>query len=1015
MKSLEAILVETPFIEKLQATGWTLMDSDRLERESYKEPLLVNPLIRVIKRINRKIDKESNKEIEIGEKEIWLALRELQSRGAGTENARQILQFMKNGIPVRFEKSRTVEYIRLFDYDKLDNNEFIVSRQVIHEGTERIRNDILLYINGIPLINIECKDPASLMEDWHTAYAQIKKCEKIVPELYKYVQIGMAAEQIVKHFPIVPWQDDVKKDEWKIEGKEPHDAAVDMLRPECLLDIIRFFLFMRREMGEDTKVLPRYIQYRAANKMVNRVLDNLAGKTTKNMGLIWHWQGSGKTLTMIFAATKLYHQPELENPSIFFIVDRIDLEDHLYAEYNALTITKPEIIGSIPELKRILLADQGKGKRGIMITLIHKFRPEELSSLQKELESIIGENVTTRKNIIAFIDEGHRSQYGLMAAQMRKGIFKKGFFFALTGTPINRIGKDTYTEFSYPNEGEPYLDRYFIKESIQDGFTVKIAYQPRLENESGIHLNRELLQGFLETELEEIPDIYRQPVEDGVKKRLNIIKVFLENPKRIEIIAKDIAAHFKENVDGRYMAMVVAVSRRACRIYKQELDKLLPKEYSEVVMSYQADERDSLIASYKDCVMEANPGYSTEEINDRIRDQFKEEENPRILIVTDKLLTGFDAPILQTMYLDKPLKAHRLLQAIARTNRPYKGVKDVGLIIDYVGILKDITKALEQYSETDIKGALFSTDEIVQEFVALMNTIAGMFKDIKIGSYEKDTFLSAIELLTSDETVAEGFVDTYREMRRVFEFLGPNEIKLEYFEQYKWFSKIYSYYIRMALRDQPDYATYVQKYFDKTVRYVHKTTDIQNIDNNLPVIEFGPDYLSVLEEKVADKREKAANVVFTLNRFVLVDRHQTPVTETILERVEKIIRDWKEKSKDYEAIYRDGVAIIRELQQLNVRRNQLGLSELDYSMYLKIESQWGEDTELLSHIRELSEELKKSMFPGWISQVSAKKGIEQDIRRFTRRYGKQQGKSIEEIDQLYLKLIESVKNYAGSN
>ena len=179
-----------------------------------------------------------------------------------------------------------------------------------------------------------------------------------------------------------------------------------------------------------------------------------------------------------------------------------------------------------------------------MITLIHKFRPEELSGLQKELENLPGENVTTRKNIVAFIDEGHRSQYGLMAAQMRQGIFKNGFFFALTGTPVSKIGKDTYSEFSYPAEGELYLDKYFIRESIEDGFTVKIVYQPRLEKEAGIHLDREMLRIFLETEAEEIPEGYRQPVEEGVKKRLNIIKVYLENPKRIAVIAQDIAAHF---------------------------------------------------------------------------------------------------------------------------------------------------------------------------------------------------------------------------------------------------------------------------------------------------------------------------------------------------------------------------------------------------------------------------------------------------------------------------------------
>jgi type I restriction enzyme R subunit len=367
------------------------------------------------------------------------------------------------------------------------------------------------------------------------------------------------------------------------------------------------------------------------------------------------------------------------------------------------------------------------------------------------------------------------------------------------------------------------------------------------------------------------------------------------------------------------------------------------------------------------------------------------------------------------MYLDKPLKEHRLLQAIARTNRPYKDVKEAGLIIDYVGILKDIKKALEKYSETDINGALFSTDEIGKEFEVLMDDLADMFKGVKIGAYDKDTFLSAIEVLTSDDFIAEDFVETYHKMRKVFEFLGPDNLKLEYFEHYKWFSEIYSYYMRMVLHKQPDYTTYVQKYFDKTIKYVHKTTDIIKIESNLPVIEFGPDYLKLLEEKSDNKREKAANIVFTLNRFILTDKQQTPVYESLLERVEKIIQSWKQKTKDYETIYRDGAAIIKEIQQLNAERIKMGLSNLEYSMFLKIEKLWGPDPNLISDIRQLSDDFKKSMFPGWISQISAKKNIEQDLRRFSRRYGKQHGKSVDAIDQLYLQLIESVKNYAASN
>ena len=307
-----------------------------------------------------------------------------------------------------------VKYVLLFDFEELDNNEFIVSRQVIYHGRDDIRTDIMLYINGIPLVEIECKNPASFSENWFDAYKQIKDYEKTVPELYKYVQIGVAAEQTAMYFPIVPWQEEIKVNPWKEGEKDSIDSTIEMLSKDVLMDIIRNFIFFRVEMGNATKIIARYMQYRAARKIVSRVSANLRGEDEKNKGLIWHWQGSGKTLTMIFAAHKLYHLKNLENPSIFFIVDRIELEEQLYTEFNSLDIVKPEIIGSIHELRRVLKHDDGKGKRGIMITLIHKFRVEELSELQKELEELSKqkETILTRKNVVAFIDEGHRSQYG---------------------------------------------------------------------------------------------------------------------------------------------------------------------------------------------------------------------------------------------------------------------------------------------------------------------------------------------------------------------------------------------------------------------------------------------------------------------------------------------------------------------------------------------------------------------------------------------------------------------------
>lgn len=1004
-KFTEKSLVEDYILEKLIEKGWRFVPASELERESFSEPLLLNNLVRAIKRLNA--DKG------IGDEELKHVLNELKLKGSGNEGLKQILNYLKFGVPIKFEKERVVKYVRLFDFDDMDNNEFIVSRQVVYHGRDDIRTDIMLYVNGIPLAEIECKNPASFSENWFDAYGQIKDYEKTVPELYKYVQIGIAAEQTAMYFPIVPWQEEVKANQWKEAEKDPLDSTIEMLSKDTLLDIIRNFMFFRVEMGNATKVIARYMQYRAARKIVNRVSANLKGEDEKNKGLIWHWQGSGKTLTMIFAAHKLYHLKSLENPSIFFIVDRIELEEQLYTEFNSLDIVKPEIIGSIDELRKVLKHDEGKGRRGIMITLIHKFRVEELSELQKELEELSKqkETILTRKNVVAFIDEGHRSQYGTMAGQM-KSILKNAFFFSLTGTPISKKGKDTYLEFSYPPE-EKYLDRYFITDSIQDGFTVKLVYQPRLEKE--VHLKKDMLETFLEVEFEELPDDIRDRVEEGVKKRLNAINMFLENPKRIELIARDIAEHFKENVDGKFKAMVVAASRKSCAYYKEALDKWLPKEYSEVVMTYN-ERSDTQVIQHR--ISEAKARYGEKEMDEirkEVVEKFKEEDSPKILIVTDMLLTGFDAPILQTMYLDKPLKEHRLLQAIARTNRPYKGIKEAGVILDYIGILNEFKRAFEIYSEEEIKGALSGMESLREDFSTLLDGLLALFSDIPKDSYDRQTMLRAIEVLTTDEESGKRFLEDYRELRKIFELLGPNEIKIERFSDFKWVSGIYTFYINSVMQSQLGHEMYVQKYFEKTLKYVYRTTELENLRKDLPVISFDENYLKDLEEKVKSKEEKAASIVFTLNRLVLVEKHKNPVYESLTEKVERILELWKEKTKDFERIYAEGMEVINKIEKLSQRQKELSFSDLEYSLLLNLEKNFGEENEFVPDVRELSDRLRDHIFENWAVQQTARKTVEREVRRFVRRYVKKHGLKLDELDSLYQNLMENVENYGKAS
>ena len=997
----EKSLVEDYLVNQLQALGWKFVPADDLERESLEEPLLIRNLVREIKSINLRQG--------IGDDEVRQVLNELKLRGSTVEGIKQTLGFLKYGVPVKFEKDKVVKYVHLFDYANPKNNELVVSRQVsFRAGDARIRADIVLFVNGVPIVIIECKNPTDLSVSWVDAYRDIKDYEKSAPELSKYLQIGVAVEQTAKYFPIVPFAEDVETDEWKSGDKDSLDSMLDLLAPEVLLDIIGNYLFFRVERGKATKVIARYMQYRAAEKLVQRALAYARGKDTKNKGLVWHWQGSGKTLTMIFAAHKLFQHSEMANPSLIFIVDREELEQQLYQEFGALDVFKAEIVGSVEDLRRVLRHDEGRGKRGIFITLVHKFQPGDLVELQKELEELSEgrETVMDRKNVVAFVDEGHRTQYGLLAAQMRE-ILKSASFFAFTGTPIAKIGRDTYEAFSYPKE-EPHLDKYFITDSISDGFTLRIVYQPRLEKD--VHLNKELLDSFLEVEFEEIPEEIRDQVKERVKKRINLIRAILKNPERVKQVAEDVALHFKDQVDDRFKAMLVAVDREACVAYKRALDRLLPKEYSEVVMTYTQHDPKQVEEYFVD-LRQRFPGMEVEEINRNVTEGFKDDANPRILIVTEMLLTGFDAPKLQTMYLDKPLKEHRLLQAIARTNRPLGELKRFGVVIDYVGILKEFHRAFELYNKDDIKGALQDASELRREFVENVASVLALFEKIPRDKFDRTSMLSAIEVVTASDANRKKFLSGFKDVRHLFELLGPNAVKLKHLQEYKWLCAVFDYHTRMVSREEVERLP-VEQFFQKTLKYIYRSTELENLNRELPSIEFGPGYLQELEKKVKNKEEKAANIVFALNRFVLTDRHRNPVVESLAEKVQRLVARWREKTKDFESLYREGVDLFQDYLRLTERQRKLGFTDAQFGVLLALETALEKKAKLDEDVRNLWKSVDELLFPGWLTQSAGRKNVERVVRKFLRRYVKERGLSLKELDELNGRIMEVLKQHA---
>jgi type I restriction enzyme R subunit len=331
-------------------------------------------------------------------------------------------------------------------------------------------------------------------------------------------------------------------------------------------------------------------------------------------------------------------------------------------------------------------------------------------------------------------------------------------------------------------------------------------------------------------------------------------------------------------------------------------------------------------------------------------------------------------------------------------------------------MLREFKKAFEMYHEKDIQGVLYNRDEIRAEFIAKLNELLELFVDIPKDEYDRKTLIKAVELLTTEEEKGKKFQEDYRTMRKLFQLMGPDLIKAEFFSTYKWLSAIYVYYTKTVIRSQPSYERYVKKYFDKTVKYVHKTTELEKLEKDLPTITFDQNYLKKIEQDLESKEEKAANIVFTLNRLGLVERHKNPVYIPLLKKVENILKLWKEKTKDFERIYKEGVETLDELQTLTKRQSDLGFSNLEYSLLLTLEDKFEPDKQLETDVIDLSALLKEHVFPGWIIQTTARKKVERELRRFVRRrYIKRYGAGLEELNDLTQKLIENVKNYDTSS
>jgi type I restriction enzyme, R subunit len=655
--------------------------------------------------------------------------------------------------------------IRFIDFANPESNQFVVAQQVTFvQGHVEVRFDLVLFVNGVPLVVIEAKTPVRKAVSWVDGAIQIHDdYERNAPRFFVPNAFSIATEGKKLRFGAIrmplllwgPWRSD---DPDLVNLSEVEQAAAELLDPLTVLDILASFtVFAADRKHRKIKVIPRYQQYEATNRIVDRVL---AGQPRK--GLIWHFQGSGKSLLMVFAAQKLRLHPALGNPTVVIVVDRLDLDTQISATFHSHDI--PNLVGAATRKDLQTLLDQDARK--VIITTIHKFG---------EAKGVLND----RGNIIVLVDEAHRTQEGDLGVAMREAL-PNGFLFGLTGTPINRRDRNTFWAFGADEDERGYMSLYSFVDSVRDGATLPLHFEARMVE--------------LRVDREAINDAYHQlsgrlsdEDQDQLAQRAANLGVLVKAPERVRRICEDIASHYSEHIEPNgFKAQVAVFDREACLLYKEQLDEVLGPDSSAVVMSPSKKGTEGWLPLYEKWKAHFDRSKDDEE---KLLDRFRDPGDPlQILIVTSKLLTGFDAPILQAMYLDRPLRDHNLLQAICRTNRTYPE-KTHGLIVDYLGIFDDVARALN-FDEKEVQAAITNLDNLKEEMPNAMKSCLDFFPgvDRSVAGYEG--LLAAQDCLPDNET-RDNFAAAYSYLARHWEALAPDEMLAPFRDDFRWLSEVY--------------------------------------------------------------------------------------------------------------------------------------------------------------------------------------------------------------------------------
>ena len=960
-------------------------DRPGAERSKYDEVVLIGRLKNITDKINPKIPPNAKEEA------INKILR-TESQNL-FENNHAFHKMLTDGIDVEFSVDDGIKHDKVWviDFQNPNNNDWLVVNQFTVVENANRRPDLVVFINGIPIALIELKNVADEKTSIINSYYQLQSYKKDISSIFVYNEILIISDGIqakvgtltADRDRFMPWRK-IKDD--KGPQVDLKIMIEEVFRKDRILDILHNFIVFETDGSEIVKKMAGYHQYHAANNAVESTIRSSLPTGDKKAGVIWHTQGSGKSLTMIMYAAKIIKHKMMKNPTIIVITDRNDLDDQLFDAFSKdeeLLRQKPVQANNRSDLRDKLNIASG----GVVFSTIQKFAPR-----REEKSAIISE----RRNIVVIVDEAHRSQYDLidgLAGYIRDAL-PNASFIGYTGTPIETGDKNTRAIFG------DYLSVYDINQAVKDNFTVRMYYEGRLaklslDEEERINIDQEF---------EEITEDQEERAKQKIKSKWARVEAIVGSEKRLKEIAQDVVNHFESRLDvmeGK--GIIVCMSRRICIDLYDQIIKLRPnwnndddrKGFIKVIMTGSASDP----ARFQSHVR-------NKERREAIKHRLKNPNDPlKLVIVRDMWLTGFDAPVLHTMYIDKPMQGHNLMQAIARVNRVF-GEKQGGLIVDYIGIAYFLKKALSYYSRVDQEQTGIPIEQAVAKLIEKYDIVKSILHGFDYSKFFSDnpsdkieTVAGAMEHIVKQKDGKKRFLSEVAALVKTFSLTGAHDQAMKIKNEVVFFTTVKANFVKHTVTEEEEEKETSEEIDLAVQQLVSKATmPVGVIDLLASYGVKSPDISILSDDFLSEMRNmKHRNMAIELLNRIIRNEIKTRSkknlvqAKTFTDMIQEAIRKYENRTIEAAQILAELIKLAKEMRNAYKRGEKLLLTEDEMAFYDALEVNdsavkiLGDET-LQQIARELVLSLKQNVTIDWSIRENVRAKMRLAVKKILKKY-----------------------------